>query len=146
MAHRFILSYDLLYRFPLKALNLWTFLIICVQTLGPQPGRSEYLAVFIVWLALVSEDGSRSSLQNVQFLSACSEFQKATIGFVMPVCPSPCMEKLGSNWKNFYEFWYWSILRKSVEKIQVSLKSGENNRNFTLIPICAFDHISLSSS
>jgi len=41
-----------------------------------------------------------------------------------------------------------SIFRKSVEKIQVSLKSGKNNGRFTCrtIRVYAFDHISLSSS
>ena len=41
------------------------------------------------------------------------------------------MEKLGSDWTNFDEIWYSSILRKSVEKIQVSLKSDKNNGHFT---------------
>jgi hypothetical protein len=35
------------------------------------------------------------------------------------------MEKLGSHWMDMYEIWYLKILRKSVEKIQVSLKSGQ---------------------
>jgi hypothetical protein len=38
---------------------------------------------------------------------------------------------LGSRWKDFYEIWYLSIFRKSVEKIQVSLKSDTNNGYFT---------------
>jgi hypothetical protein len=32
------------------------------------------------------------------------------------------MEQLGSHWTDFHEIWYLSIFRKSVEKIQVSLK------------------------
>jgi len=40
-----------------------------------------------------------------------------------------------------------SIFRKSVEKIQVSLKSDKNNGYFTWCrPIYIFNHISLSSS
>jgi len=39
-----------------------------------------------------------------------------------------------------------SIFRKSVEKIQVSLKSGKNNWYFTWRPMYIFDHISLISS
>ena len=35
------------------------------------------------------------------------------------------MEKLGSHWMDMYEIWYLKILRKSVEKIQVLLKSGQ---------------------
>jgi len=44
------------------------------------------------------------------------------------------------------QFCILSIFRKSVEKIQVSLKSDKNNRYFTWRPICIFDHISPSSS
>jgi len=39
-----------------------------------------------------------------------------------------------------------SIFRKSVSKIQISLKSGKNNGYFTSRPIYTCDHISLSSS
>jgi len=39
-----------------------------------------------------------------------------------------------------------SIFRKTVEKIQDSLKSGKNNGYFTWSPVRLFDHISLSSS
>jgi len=41
------------------------------------------------------------------------------------------MEKLGVNWMGYYEIWYLSIFRKSVEKNQVSLKPGNNNGYFT---------------
>jgi uncharacterized protein YigE (DUF2233 family) len=38
-----------------------------------------------------------------------------------------------------FEIWYLSLfVRKSVEKIQVSLKSGKNNGNFTWRPINIF--------
>jgi len=39
--------------------------------------------------------------------------------------------KLGSHWTDFREMLYLSIFRKSVEKIQVSLKSDGNSRYFT---------------
>ena len=35
------------------------------------------------------------------------------------------MEQLGSQWTDFHEIWIWSIFQKSVEKIQVLLKSDE---------------------
>ena len=47
------------------------------------------------------------------------------------VPPSVFVEYLGSYWTDFHEIWHLSIFRKSVEKIQVSLKSGNNNRHFT---------------
>jgi hypothetical protein len=37
------------------------------------------------------------------------------------------MEELGSHWTDFHETPHLDIFRKSVEKIQASLKSGKNN-------------------
>jgi hypothetical protein len=37
------------------------------------------------------------------------------------------MEQLDSHWKEFHQTLYKSIFLKSVDKIQVSLKSGNNN-------------------
>jgi len=44
---------------------------------------------------------------------------------------SVCMEKLGSNWRDFHENLYLSNFRKSVKNIEISLKSDENNGYFT---------------
>ena len=49
-----------------------------------------------------------------------------------------------SHWKDFQETWYLSILRKPVQKIQVSLKFGKHNGYFTWRPRYIFDHISLN--
>ena len=49
----------------------------------------------------------------------------------LSVCLSVHMEQLGSHWKDFREISYLVIFRKPVEKIQVSLKSDNNNRYFT---------------
>ena len=52
-------------------------------------------------------------------------FRKIAIApgrFVMSVLQSVRMEQLGLHWKDFHEIWYLSIFRKSIEKIQVSLK------------------------
>ena len=37
------------------------------------------------------------------------------------------MKQLDSNWANFHEILYLSIFKKSVLKIQVSLKSNKSN-------------------
>jgi hypothetical protein len=37
------------------------------------------------------------------------------------------MEQLGCHLTDFHEIWYLRIVRKSVEKIQVSLKYDKNN-------------------
>jgi hypothetical protein len=47
---------------------------------------------------------------------------------------------------DFYEILYLSIFWKSVDKIQVSLKSDKNKGNFIWRPIYIFDHISLHSA
>jgi hypothetical protein len=38
----------------------------------------------------------------VQFLEAVTKLQKATISFIMSVCPSVRMEQIGSQWADFY--------------------------------------------
>ena len=44
------------------------------------------------------------------------------------------MEQLGSHWTHFHEIWYLRVFRKSVDKIQVSLKSSKNRGYFTWRP------------
>jgi len=41
------------------------------------------------------------------------------------------MEQFDSHWTDFSGILYLSIFRKSLEKIQVSLKSDKNNGYFT---------------
>jgi len=62
-----------------------------------------------------------------KFLGTFEKLRKATISFVMSVSPSVGMEHLGSHWTDFHENRYFCIFRKSVDKIQVSLKSDKNN-------------------
>jgi len=63
----------------------------------------------------------------------------------MSVRPFVSKERLGSHKTDFHEIWYWGIFKKkTVQKIQVSLKPNKNNRYFTRTPIYIFDHISLS--
>jgi len=45
--------------------------------------------------------------------------------------PSVRMEQLGSQLVDFHEIWHLRIFRKSVQKIQISLKGGKNNEYFT---------------
>jgi hypothetical protein len=59
------------------------------------------------------------------------------------LCLSVRMVQLGSHWTGFHEIWYLSIFRKSVEKIQVSLKSGNNNGTLHK-DLCTFMVISRS--
>jgi hypothetical protein len=64
------------------------------------------------------------------FLDSFAKLRKATISFLMSVRLSVRMEQLGSHWADFHEIWYLMIFRKSVENIQVSLKSEENSGYF----------------
>ena len=62
-----------------------------------------------------------------------------------------CMYVNTSGWltlkkKNFHEIWYFSIFPKSVDKIQISLKSDKYNGHITWRPMYLYDHISLNSS
>jgi len=67
--------------------------------------------------------------------------------FVMFVRPS-AWDKSTPTGRNFVEFdiWVFFFFRKSAEKIQVTLKSSNNNRYFTWKPIYISDHISLRYS
>jgi hypothetical protein len=64
---------------------------------------------------------------NFNFQVLFSKWRKPNTRFFMSVCMSVClsarMEQLGFYWKDLYEIWYLSIFRKSVQQIQVSLKS-----------------------
>ena len=64
-----------------------------------------------------------SDLTPVLFLNAFAKLRKATISFVMSVCPSEWNNSAptGRTLINL------SIFRKSVEKIQVSLIADKNN-------------------
>jgi hypothetical protein len=65
------------------------------------------------------------ALFHTPFLGALTKLRKAPVSF-MSVClsvrPSVHVEQLGSHWTDFYEIWYLSIFKKSVDKMQVSLK------------------------
>ena len=62
-----------------------------------------------------------------------AKLQKATVSFVVSLCPSVCpfvqTEQLCSYRTDFHETEVF--FKKSVEKIQVSLKPYKNNGYFT---------------
>jgi hypothetical protein len=55
------------------------------------------------------------------------ELRRVCLSVCLSVRPSIRVEQLGSHWTDFHEIWYLSVFRKSVEKIQVSLKYDRNN-------------------
>jgi hypothetical protein len=74
---------------------------------------------------------------NTSFYARLQNCEKRLLAssYLPFVCPSVClsvrMEQLGSHWTDFHEIWYFSIFRKYVEEIQVSLKSDNNKVYFT---------------
>jgi hypothetical protein len=80
------------------------------------------------------------------FLREFAKLRKAIISCGLSVCLSVRMEQLGPHWTNFYEIRYSNIFRKSVEKIEVSLKSVKNNGYFTWRCLYVSGNISLISS
>jgi hypothetical protein len=65
----------------------------------------------------------RTYSQFMVSLGTFAKLRKAAISFVMSVRRSVCMEQLGCHRTDFHEILYLKIFRKSIEKIQVSLKS-----------------------
>jgi hypothetical protein len=48
----------------------------------------------------------------------------------LSVRPSVAMVQLDSHWTDVYKLVHLSIIRKPLEKIQVTLKSGKNNGSY----------------
>ena len=76
-------------------------------------------------------------------LGTFTKLKKSTINFFMfafylSICPSFHKKHFGYHWTGFHEIWYLSIFKKSVVKVQVSLKSVKNNKYFTWRPIYIF--------
>jgi hypothetical protein len=46
----------------------------------------------------------------------------------LPACPSVRTEQLGSHWTYFHEIWYFRLIKKSGEKIKVSLKPDKGRK------------------
>ena len=65
-------------------------------------------------------------------LGAFGELKEATLILAMSPFSLPFrVEQFDSHWIDFHEIWYLSIFRKSVEKIQIPLKTDKNNGYFT---------------
>jgi hypothetical protein len=60
------------------------------------------------------------------FLGVFAKLQEVAIGFVLSIH----LPAWNSSAANFYEILHFSVFRKSIEKIQFSLKSYKNKRYF----------------
>jgi hypothetical protein len=70
-------------------------------------------------------------LNHLCSLRALAKLRQETISFTMSIRASGPMEQLGSQWTEFHKISYFTIFPKSVEKIQLSLKSVNNSGYFT---------------
>jgi hypothetical protein len=79
-----------------------------------------------------------------QFLGLLAKLRKATISFVMSLCRSSAITAITG--RIFMKFDVLGIFRKSLEIIQVSLKSDKNKGYFTSRRMYINDNISLNFS
>jgi len=103
----------------------------------------EDVNVFVVLNCLVAQD-DKFRVPLISFVGAPAKLGKSDFQ-LRHVCPSVRMEQSGSYWSDYNEICYWNIFRKSVEKIQIPLKSDKNYENFTWRPVLMYEHISLKS-
>jgi hypothetical protein len=109
---------------------------------------------------------SRTFLNQITYVSlkptpllAFAQLRNPTVSLIMPVYPSVRLserpstllsfhiEQLDSHSTDFDEIWYLNFFfRNSVENLQVSLTSDENNRCFTWRHFHIYDDNSLNSS
>ena len=98
------------------------------------------ISVFgFVFIYIRSKEAVKVFFRLLRFFGVFAKLWKATITFVMPARVPAClsvrpsvrlcvrMKWLGSYLTDLREFWYLSIFRKCIEKIQFSLQSDKNN-------------------
>jgi hypothetical protein len=108
-----------------------------LQDISPLKGEAKTFSLENKYHGLLCVLLLRAEIWLSMFLSAFTKLRKATISFVMSVRlsvrPSVCMEQFDSRWTDFDTILYLSFFffppRKSVGKIQVSLKSNKNNKH-----------------
>jgi hypothetical protein len=74
-----------------------------------------------------------------------AKLQKVALSFIVVGCLSVCTEQLGSDWMDFLQSLYLRAFRICATKIQVLLKSDENNGNFMWRLLYIYDYIWLKS-
>jgi len=83
--------------------------------------------VFEEKLLIISSSDLRNRSRKFQAHSRNWDMLLSLRHVCLSVCPSDRMEQLGFHWTDLYEIWYFRIVRKYVEKIQVLLRSNKNN-------------------
>ena len=106
MSYRVILCYDLLYRFPLKALKFGLSPLSVSKPSSLNPEVRNILRYLLFHLRRYLKTGA-DPLFKMYIFSAFSEFRKATISFVMSVCLSvrpPAWKNLAATGRIFMNF------------------------------------------
>lgn len=85
-------------------------------------------------------------MYSIHLLGALPEMRKVPISFVISACTAIHIEHLGSHSKFFMKFYFFTILRKYVEKFQVLLQYYKNNEYFTRRRMYFWDSTSLNST
>jgi len=82
----------------------------------------------------------------ILFLGMFTNLWKATVSFVMSVCPSihPSAWNNSAPAEQFSWLCIFECFQKSVKKIHIWLKSDKNNRYFPWRPMYIYNNISLS--
>jgi len=119
------------------------------RTLCKCPRREVLIIIFIIFVF----SSSSSSWQGqwslfrlhilIPFLGVYTNLQKATISFVMSVCPHGTRLQLDGLLENISEcFFFSTICRENSSFIRIWQEQQHSTRR----PIYTFDHISVSSS
>jgi hypothetical protein len=110
-------------------------------------GMGEISPVASIYTYFWSVINMRCRALSPAFARAFAKLRKATINFVISACTSVPLsvrtEQPGYYCTGFHKISYWSIFRKSVEKIQFSSISDKNNGYFTWRSTYICNHISL---
>jgi hypothetical protein len=78
---------------------------------------------FVVFINLVWS--VRKTVKTGYLASLCLSSVRPSVG------PSFRVEQIDCHWTDFHEIYHLNVIRKLVEKIQISLKSDKNNGSFT---------------
>jgi hypothetical protein len=109
----------------------------------------------LVFWALFWARAARSLLHAISyyflFSGAFEKLRKTNISYVLSVRASVIFSRkkkktTRSHGIDFHEILYLRILRKSVKKVQVLLKSDRNKGHITRRPMNVYDNISINSS
>jgi len=92
-----------------------------------------YTYLYVMWRSTRLYYAHSQNCEELLLASSCLSVCLSP-SFIARACGCACVEQFGSHWTNFHEIWYLGVFRKSVEKIQMSFKSDQNNRYFTWGP------------